>query len=631
MTPVARLGWYLRRLQVMGPREVLHRLGEQLTLFRLRLQALDSGGWRPAGAAAEAWAFAAGEGPGLPALPWHFDPSSPEAAGLLAGEWPALGLPWRFTGQAECWHTAPDTGRPWPREFFGAIDYRAGNPHGDLRMAWEPARLQWLVGLGLLCRHGSEAQAERAARLLESALESFMAANPPLRGIHYVSAMECALRLIALCHALDLARNRLRQPAAIWSRALALVMQHAGFIEQRLSLYSSAGNHTVAEAAGLVYAGQLCAGFPHAARWKARGLELLCQEAPRQVLGDGGGGEQAFGYLVFVADLYGLVAALLRHQGEAPPAGIEGAFTRARGFLAPILAAMGRVPAVGDGDDGHALAPWLRLAVPENPGASAGELSFAESGYTILRSRDPAGSALLLDHGPLGLPPSFGHGHADALAILFRRGGEEVLIDPGTGTYTGDARRRRYFRATCAHNTVTVDGQDQAVQLSAFMWSHPYRAELVRLERHGAGVLALARHEAYVRSAGVVHWRGLALHDSGALLVWDQLTGPGRHQADLHWHLGLTATPSDAGWQIGNLLFLDVQGAQTVSLHAGETDPLAGWRSPVYGRFEQAQVIRASYVGNLPCEFLTRLRPLAMQPPLEQWRDDLALLRRWMG
>lgn len=625
-----RLGWYLRRLQVMGPREVLHRLGEQLTLYRLRFKAAGGRSWHPDEGAAEGWAFATGRGPGLPPLTWRFDPAAPEAAALLAGQWPALGLPWRYSGEGRCWHTAPDTGRAWPREFFASINYRAGNPYGDIRLAWEPARLQWLVGLGLLCRQGSAEQAERAARLLEAALASFAEANPPLRRIHYISAMECGLRLIAVCHALDLARERLANPARSWSLALALVTQHAGFIEQRLSLHSSAGNHTVAEAAGLVYAGQLCPELRDAARWKARGLELLRQEGPRQVLGDGGGVEQAFGYLVFVADLYGLVDALLRQHAEEPPTEVRDAFHRARDFLAQIVAAMGDVPPVGDGDGGHALAPWLRLALPDGRGAPAGDARFPEAGYSILQSRGPSDTAVLFDHGPLGMAPSFGHGHADALAILLRVDGQDVLIDPGTGTYTGDARWRRYFRSTSAHNTITVDGQDQAVQMSAFMWSRPYRCELVRLERHGTGVLALARHEAYVRSGGVVHWRGVALHDSGALLVWDRLAGPGRHQADLHWHLGMPATRADAGWQIGNLFFLDVQGAETVSLHAGESNPPAGWRSPIYGRFEQGQVIRASYVGNLPCEFLTRLRPLAMPPPLEQWRDDLEVFRRWL-
>jgi len=625
----SRLAWYLRRLKVMGPRELLHRLGEQFTVLRLRRQAARQPGWGPAPLSAGGSAFAGGRSAGLPALRWDFDPVSADAAALLEGQWPALGLPWRYTGEAACWHRAPDTGRAWPHGFFAGIDYRAGNPHGDIRLAWEPARLQWLVGLGLLCRHGNAEQARRAARLLESALASFVEANPPLQGIHYVSAMECALRLMAVCHALDLARDHLADADQSWSRVLALVAQHAGFIEQRLSLHSSAGNHTVAEAAGLVYAGQLFPELPGASRWKARGLALLAQEAPRQVLEDGGGLEQAFGYLVFVADLCGLVDALLRQHGEQCHAEIHAAFLRARGFLATMVATMGRVPLVGDGDGGHALAPWLRLAIPSELPPAVPELSFPQAGYSLLRGQGSVDTAVLLDHGPLGMPPSFGHGHADALAIQFRHGGMDVLIDPGTGTYTGDAVWRRYFRSTGAHNTVTVDGQDQAVQVSAFMWSHPYRCELLRLERHGPSVLALARHEAYVRLGGVVHWRGLALHDSGALLVWDHLRGEGAHEAVLHWQLGLPAAPQDAGWQIGNLLRLDVQGAQTVSLHAGESNPTAGWQSPIYGRFDKGQVIRASYVGNLPWEFLTRLSPVAAPPPLEQWRDDLARLRQW--
>src|SRR5262249_3751283 len=150
--------------------------------------------------------------------------------------------------------------------------------------------------------------------------------------------------------------------------------------------------------------------------------------------------------------------------------------------------------------------------------------TFPEAGYTLHRSPP---LEVLTDHGPLGMTPACGHGHADALAVLVRYAGAELLVDPGTYAYNGGAMWRRYFRGTRAHNTVTVDGADQAIQEGAFLWSAPFARPLV--ESFPGGLLM--RHDGY-RRLGVRHWRAVVVRD-GQLLVWDLLEGEGQHDFEL--------------------------------------------------------------------------------------------------
>jgi Heparinase II/III-like protein/Heparinase II/III N-terminus len=625
---VGSLGWYLRRLRVMSPAEWLHRVLEQGSVLILRVRtALDLPLTAP-GPAPAAFRFCTSAEPQLsPSIPWHrtgIDVPDPD---LLAGHWPALGFHWQWAPGGESWHRAPDAGRSWPQTFFATIDYRTGNPVGDARVAWEPARLQQLVCLALVARRTSGESAAAAIALLEAQLADFVAANPPAVGIHYLSAMECALRLLAVCHAVDLCRGQWQQPDTVSAAVVALVRSHAPFIARRLSLHSSAGNHTIAEAAGLVYAGLLFPEFHDARRWVRRGLDLITREADRQILPDGGGIEQAFWYHLFVTDLCGLVVALLEHQGQVVPPPLAAAVARARLFLQTMARTPDRLPPVGDRDDGYALSAALaisfepRLVAPPGP-----VVTFPDSGYSLARQGDVT---LLFDHGPLGMAPAFGHGHADALAITLRYQQLDVLVDPGTFTYTGAPAWRRHFRGTAAHNTVTVAGADQSRQESAFMWSAPARARLLQSEERGGTVYLLGLHDGYRRLGDITHYRGLALRPDGSLLVWDRVAGGGDHAVALHWHTPLAVQASADGWRLGDRCMLRVSGAVGRTRTGGPPGQGGGWTAPVYGRRAPATEIRVEHQGPLPAEFVTEVWT-GESPESGRSGIDLSVFRAWL-
>jgi hypothetical protein len=624
---MAGLNWYFQRLRMMSPQEWVHRMGEAATLQSLRIARWRYPDWGVPDASFPSHArFCVAPAAQLPELPWHTLPAGDAADDLLKGRLVALGCEWQWSEAPEVWHQAPDTGREWPRRFFNAIPYRGG-AYGDIRIAWEPSRLQWLIGLALLARSAPAARAQHAATMLEQVLLSWVAANPPLIGIHYVSAMECALRLLAVCHAVDMARARLHRPAEVFAALATLVGSHASLIERRLSLYSSSGNHTIAECAGLIYAGVLFPELPGADHWKSRGLEVLDREIRRQILDDGGGVEQAFWYLRFITELGLLVTALLRHVGETPPAGLADRLPRARRFLRLMSAAAGELPAVGDADDGYALSPLLNL-VDEPEAGDSPCMSFPDSGYSLRTAGAPA-TTVLFDHGPLGMPPACGHGHADGLGVQLWRAGREVLVDTGTYRYTG--AWRRYFRSTAAHNTVCIDGADQAEQAGPFMWAAPFRCELVREQQEAGVYRALARHRAYVKRAGIVHWRGLVLRPCGSLVVWDCIQGRGSHHLALAWHIAVPVVGQGRRWELGAQIVLEIDGGEAVRCYQGTSATSLGWRACGYGRKEPICTIRVETSAPLPCEFLSQMYTPCSAIPRSLIEQDVETFRRWMS
>ncbi|MCP4277718.1 MAG: hypothetical protein GY779_15330 [Gammaproteobacteria bacterium] len=203
--------------------------------------------------------------------------------------------------------------------------------------------------------------------------------------------------------------------------------------------------------------------------------------------------------------------------------------------------------------------------------------------------------------------PSHGHGHADALSLTMDIDGQGLLVDTGTFSYTGVPEWRRYFRSTPAHNTVCIDGLDQAQQTTAFQWSKPYTAELVRSHITEDGVVYLqARHNGYA-GLGVEHVRYLIVIPDRMVIVSDLIEGEGRHKLDLYWHLAAEPMVDDETLRFdGYAKDLQIRLQDNdFSLHKGELKPICGWRSRCYGIREPITTIKKQYDGDLPHEFVT--------------------------
>jgi hypothetical protein len=226
----------------------------------------------------------------------------------------------------------------------------------------------------------------------------------------------------------------------------------------------------------------------------------------------------------------------------------------------------------------------------------------------VLRTRDDRGELrAVLDAGPMGLEPMAAHGHADLLAVCLAVDGDEALIDPGTFTYFGEERWRRYGRSTGAHSTVTIDGRDHAEPAGRFLWRSRPAAVLEEVTSTDDRIEAVAHHDAY---APVRHRRSVAL-EGRALTVVDEITGPaGGHDVELRWHLApgsVERTGDGWAWRDGDRrLAIAVDGAATEVVTGDEERPL-GFRSLGLEHREPSPTIVARVRATLPVTLTTRI------------------------
>jgi hypothetical protein len=540
------------------------------------------------------------------------------ARGILRHRFPLLGIEIETGPQID-----------WRRDYLHGIS--SGTPYfrrspyldfarvGDHKLIWELNRHQHLVLLAQAFRFtGERAFLEEAFRQLESWLD----ANPFLRGINWASALEVAFRALSWAWLWLLAGELMPPPLA--RRFLTGLYRHGCFLERNLSVYFSPNTHLLGEAVALHALGALFPAWPRANRWTAGGGRIVRQQLERQVRPDGSHFEQSAYYHVYALDFF------LLHRALAPEAqeGYESAAYDARlqamaEYLRALLGPSGTLPYLGDDDGGRVFHPYgdrprfghATLATcaalfgrPEwvegwgdreysaacqaawwvgAAGALAGESPappssrlFADAGVAVMVSGD---RQIVVKAGPFG-EGSGGHSHSDVLSLVARIGPREVLIDPGTYTYIADPEERNRYRGSAAHNTVRIDGRDQALPAGPFRWiGKPVTA--IREWTSSAEADWLDASCAY---AGFTHRRRIRFVKPDRVIVLDTVEGladgpAGDHLLEQFWHLGAS---EDA--------------ARLASTAPAET--LAGWRSRALGLKEPAPVLRVVYRGPLPAQ-----------------------------
>jgi len=63
--------------------------------------------------------------------------------------------------------------------------------------------------------------------------------------------------------------------------------------------------------------------------------------------------------------------------------------------------------------------------------------------------------------GNIGQKGKGGHSHNDQLSFTLNILGKDIIVDPGTYSYTGYPKMRNLFRSTAYHNTLSIDGLEQ--------------------------------------------------------------------------------------------------------------------------------------------------------------------------
>ena len=116
--------------------------------------------------------------------------------------------------------------------------------------------------------------------------------------------------------------------------------------------------------------------------------------------------------------------------------------------------------------------------------------------------------------------------------------GRRWLVDSGSGVYISkDPADRNTFRGTGAHNTLRVDGMDQANADEPFSWTHIPTTQAENWIVGKSFTYFVGSHNGYARLADpVVHRRHVLKIAGGVWLVRDVVLGQAEHELEIRWH-----------------------------------------------------------------------------------------------
>jgi hypothetical protein len=396
------------------------------------------------------------------------------------------------------WHTDFKSGHRWNKNtFFRFIRY--GKVRGaDIKVPWELSRFQHLIILGQAYLLNKD---ERYAGEYRNQITDWIEHNRVGFGVNWACTMDVAIRAANWLVALEYFKDSRCLDAEFFQKFYSSLYDHAAFIRSHLECGPPTANHYLADIAGLFFISLYCPFFQESVAWKTFCMGELEKEIQRQVYDDGCSFEASTSYHRLALELFFYSALLAQRTGISFSPSYQARLNKMFEFSLYCIKPNGKIPQIGDNDNGRFLIFSHRAVLDHTyllslaaiyfkdadfklerfpfdeeafwvfgrEGYDAWEQipcrtteltskAFPQAGWYIMRHKD---DYCFISCGPNGQDGNGGHAHNDKLSFELMMGGEDIIVDPGTYTYTAHPEQRNKFRSTGYHNTIAFEGKEQ--------------------------------------------------------------------------------------------------------------------------------------------------------------------------
>ncbi|MDA9291255.1 heparinase II/III-family protein [bacterium] len=382
------------------------------------------------------------------------------------------------------WDLDPESYVRWSNSsIFMPLDHSPG----DVRYVWELGRLHHLATFGQAW-HLSKDYTWCQTGL--DHLKELFTDQDYLCGIHWRDGLQLAVRIFSILAFAELCADAPRKFHFEIKRWIKL---HAYALQKQISPECElTNNHSIGETCALIVSGLYLDNH----FLIKSGSKRLKKELVRQIYSDGVPYEGSLPYARFILDFLLLTISAWSSVSKNVPDWLIDKAADVLRVIHGLSDENGMLPPVGDGDDARVIkfdkTSYLDcsdtinfginlLVLPLNYKGTPGGLGkwMLSNSDFVSPQKDPAlrysefsnilhlaGSRfdLWIENSPTGFGENGpgGHGHNDVSSVIVHSYGKAVLHDPGWYTYYKDKEKRDFFRSTSQHNTIMIDGEEQA-------------------------------------------------------------------------------------------------------------------------------------------------------------------------
>jgi hypothetical protein len=355
----------------------------------------------------------------------------------------------------------------------------------------------------------------------------------------------------------------------------------AAFLYRNNEFYVPA-NHYLENAKALIFAGLYFNGAGESNKWLQKGLRILKKEIPIQVLEDGGYYERTFTYQRIAFQILLDVINILPDKYPEKKKFINTAKKMADFYLS-ILHPDKNIALFSDSILDKINQPEIILNYAEKviKYSPVEKNNFYSTGYFRYKTDD---IFFIIDGGIISPDRIPGHGHADIFSYELSVNDDRIIIDSGVSTYT-EGKSRDYCRSTRAHNTVCVDGKNQAELWGSFRVGRRFEPHDVKTEIQNEYYKFSGFFDGFSKMIGdnIVHYRIVEIFSKEKkIIIKDEVKGIGNHLVEsmIHLHPEVNILVEDERIELSNRnIFIKILSG-AIRIENGTYSPQLGYEIP---------------------------------------------------
>lgn len=465
------------------------------------------------------------------------------------------------------WNVDWRANKTWKNKYFKGYSFYKPNKDKeyDVKFPWELSRLSFLI---TIARAYLVSKDIKYLDFINETLNSWKTKNPIAHSVNWYP-MEVAVRAVNLIQLRELLLLAPKVDKTINLLNEVLLLQGV-FLWRTVEYTDIRGNHYAANLTALLLLGKIFKGFyKEADKWYAYAFNKTEKEFHLQFLKDGVNFEKSIPYHRLVVELF-LTSFLVMTRSE-PKLKLHSEtlaiFKNANRFIKGVTKPNLLTPIFGDNDSASVFqndnvslnnhSNLLQLAslfledeslnisnkmfnssiecfgiktINSSVNQDSFQLNYFEKGGFISAKTEQ--DYFITDYGEVGMNGKGGHGHNDLFSFELMLENQDIIVDAGCYTYTGNLELKSEMKSSLYHNGLVVDNKEIAPQIGQWGISNIAEPEKVTCKELEDSIIISGEHNGYNRlEKPVKHKRTFTVaKDFNEVLCEDKVFCNGEHE-----------------------------------------------------------------------------------------------------